>query len=213
MLNEKANKPMNKFNQYLKHKGHLERLYLSKSLINNKCPMIPSFFKKGLKNKGNEIETQYKINNDNKMLLKKIINTVNSKSKYNKLNNIPSKCPAFERKDIIQVRKFKNIVDENYLFYKILRRTKSTLDNSKNEEDFFHSRYYKYNICRNNSISNPNLFFSSYRQFSKKVTITLKKQLFNRTVNNSCNKLNKNESKRYKIFLSGVNHKVNSSLE
>ena len=109
------------------------------------------------------------------------------------------------------MRKFRNIIDENYLFYKILRRTKSTLDNSKNEEDFFHSRYYKYNICRNNSISNPNLYFSNYRQFSKKVKITLKEQLFNRTLNNSYKRLNKNENQRYKIILSGVNQRLNSS--
>ena len=213
MLIEKANKPMNIFNQYLKHKGHLERLYLSKSLINDKCPMIPSFFKKGLKNKGNEIENQFKITNDNKVLFKKITNTMNSKSKYNKLLNFPSKCPAFEKKDMIQIKRYKNIIDENHLFYKILRRTKSTLGNSKNEEDFFHSRYYKYNICRNNSISNPNLYFSDYKQFSKKVKISLKEQLFNKNINISSGKKNKNGAHKYRIFLSGANHKISSSLE
>ena len=45
MYNEIHSNPMNKFNQFMKHKGHLQRLYLSKSVINNKCPIIPSFFK------------------------------------------------------------------------------------------------------------------------------------------------------------------------
>ena len=212
MLNEKANKPMNQFNQYLKHKGHLERIYLSKSLINNKCPIVPSFFQKGLKNKGKELENKFKITNDNKVLFKKIINTANSKSKYNQIFNTPSKCPAFERKDKIQIRRFKNIINENYLFYKILRKTKSTLDNSKNEEDYLHSRYYKYNICNNNSYSNPNLDFATYRQFHRNVKITFKDRLFNKISKNFHNKNNQNENIRYKISLYKANNRMHSSL-
>ena len=61
MYYSKDNNPMNKFNQYMKYKGHLERLYLSRSLINNKCPIIPSFLKRGLINKGLEIENSFKV--------------------------------------------------------------------------------------------------------------------------------------------------------
>ena len=197
MLNEKANKPMNQFNQYLKHKGHLERIYLSKSLINNKCPIVPSFFQKGLKNKEKELENKFKITNDNKVLFKKIINTANSKSKYNQIFNTPSKCPAFERKDKIQIRRFKNIINENYLFYKILRKTKSTLDNSKNEEDYLHSR---------------NLDFANYRQFHRNVKITFKDRLFNKISKNFHNKNNQNENIRYKISLYKANNRMHSSL-
>ena len=213
MLNEKANIPMNKFNQYLNHKGHLERIYLSKSLINNKCPKIPSFIKKGIRNKGLENEKKYVIKKDNNVMFKKLINVVNSKSKYSLLSNIPSKCPAFERKDKIQIKRFKNILKENNLFYKILKRTRSTYDNAKNEEDYLNSRYYKNNICRNNSMSNSNINFVNYRQFSINVKNTLKDKIFNRTINYSDCKKNKSLNQKYRIFASNIGTKKQSSIK
>ena len=212
MLNEKANNPMNKFNQYLKHKGHLERIYLSKSIINNKCPKIPSFIKKGLINKGIENEKKFRIKNDNNVMYKKLIYVVNSKSKYNHLLNIPSKCPAFERKDKIQIKRFKNIIKENNLFYKILKRSRSTYDNIKIEEDYMNSRYYKNNICKNNSMSNPNINFVNYRQFSINLKNILKDKIFNRTINYSDCKKNKSINQKYRIISSGIGSKRQSSI-
>ena len=212
MLNEKANNPMNKFNQYLKHRGHLERIYLSKSLINNKCPKIPSFIKKGLINKGIENEKKFRIKNDNNVMYKKLIYVVNSKSKYNHLLNIPSKCPAFERKDKIQIKRFKNIIKENNLFYKILKRSRSTYDNIKIEEDYMNSRYYKNNICKNNSMSNPNINFVNYRQFSINLKNILKDKIFNRTINYSDCKKNKSINQKYRIISSGIGSKRQSSI-
>ena len=185
MYNEIHSNPMNKFNQFMKHKGHLQRLYLSKSVINNKCPIIPSFFKNGKKNKGTEIETRFKRTSENNALLKKLINISYTKSKYSPYMNIPTKCPAFERKDKIQIKKFKNITNENYSFYKILKRSKSSFNNLKLEEDYLNSRYYKNNICKNKATLNPNLIFATYRQFYNNVKNIIRKKNINRTLNNS----------------------------
>ena len=200
MYNRKESNAMNKYNEYMKHKGHLERLYLSKSLINNKCPMVPSFFKKEIKNKRIEVEYNYKINQENHNFYKKLIQVVKTNSKYGSLLKIPSKCPAFERKDKIQIKKFKNIINENLLFYKILKRSKSTLDNTKKEKDFLNSRYYKNNISNNRSISNPNIKFATYRQFTNNIKKNLKRKLYiNKSINNFDNTYLYNKNKNKKI--------------
>ena len=211
MLSEKYNNPMNRFNQYLKHKGHLERLYLSKSLINDKFPIIPSFFKNGVKNRGTILENKYKITNEHKSLFKRLKDVVNKQSKYSHSMNIPSKCPAFERKDKIQIKRFKNIIRENNSFYKILTRVKSSVDNTKNEEDYLHSRYLKKNIIKNN-ISNPNLNFPKYRQYSKNMNHILREKSFNRTMYSPDIKKNRIQNKRFRITLTGFSSKSQVSI-
>ena len=206
MYNGIHSNPMIKFNQFMKHKGHLQRLYLSKSIIDNKSPIIPSFLQKGIRNKGTEIERRFKINNDNNVLLNKLINIEHRKPKYKPYSRIPNKCPAFERKDEIQIKNFKNIINENYSFYKILKRSKSTFDSSKIEEDYLNSRYYKYNICKNKSTLNPNILFATYRQFDKNIKNALRKKCINKNIN--MNKI-KNHNKRYE---SNIEDNINQRL-
>jgi len=215
MYYSKDNNPMNKFNQYMKYKGHLERLYLSRSLINNKCPIIPSFLKRGLINKGLEIEKSFKVNNENNILYKHLMHILTSNSKYNPLLNIPAKCPAFQRKDKIQLKKYNSIIQENHSFYKILKKSKSTLDNTKIEKDFFNSRYYKNNISKNRVTSNPNLMFVTFKKFSNNCNEYIKHKYFNRTINNFDNIKKKNltnHNKNIKINFSITFPNRNSSM-
>ena len=213
MYNDKEHYPMKKFNEYVKHKGHLERLYLSKSLINNKCPKIPSIFKKDIKNRNKGNENKLQINKDNQNFYKKLVHIVNANSKYNSIKNIPSKCPAFERKDKIQIKRYKSIINENYLFYKILTKTKSTLDIVKNEKDYLNSRYYKYNICKNKSSSNPNIIFATYNQFNKNIKNAFKnKLLFNKTINYNDNSISMIKKNKRKINNMSRVYKVNASV-
>lgn len=171
------NNPMNKFNEFMKYKGHLERLYLSKSIINNKCPIIPSFFRK--KRKDIENENNLKLYSENHSLLNRIIRIVRAGSKYSPSKCVTTKCPAFERKDKILLKKIKNINEKNQTFYKAIKKSKSTLDINKSERDYFNSRYYKNNICKNKSTSNPNLKFVTFQEFNKKCNKIIKQKIIN----------------------------------
>ena len=138
-----------------------------------------------------------------------------SNSKYNPLLNIPAKCPAFQRKDKIQLKKYNSIIQENHSFYKILKKSKSTLNNSKIEKDFFNSRYYKNNISKNRVTSNPNLMFVTFKKFNNNCNEYIKHKYFNRTVNNFDNIKKKNltnHNKNIKINFSITFPNRNSSM-
>ena len=174
------NNPMNKFNKFINHKGHIERLYTSKSVIKNKSPLIPSFILKGIKPKG--LEKKFKISYENENLFKKLVEIFKTNSKYNRLKIKPAKCPAFERKGYFQIKKIKDIIHENNSFYKVLKRSKSTMNYSKIENDFLNSRYYKKNISKNNVVHNPNLLFATYQEFNKNLKNRMKEFVNQTTV-------------------------------
>lgn len=187
MYYDKDNNPMNKFNQFEKYKGHIIRIALSKPIIDNKQPLIPSFFKNGVYNRGTKSEQKLKLRLENDNLFKRLVHAAKKNSQYSSLN-IPSKCPAFERKERIQLKKYRDIIERNHSFYKILKKSKSTFDVNKSEEDYFRTRYYKNNISKNRVINNPNLMFVSYRQFYKNIQNSINEKEKNNSLKNNKNK-------------------------
>ena len=181
---------VNKFNLLMVHKGHLERLILTKSTINNKRPLTPSFFKKRKKN-GIEREKELIIKQDNNVMYKKLYSISCHKSKCSSVENIPRKCPAFIKNKKRYIINQKKINKENELFGKILYRSKSTYSSNKIDESFFYNQYLKSNISQSKIHKNPNLKYITFGQFRKKIVNNMKNNSF---YNNSNNSLISNKS-------------------
>ena len=69
------------------------------------------------------------------------------------------KCPAFEKKEKIFIRRKNEIKKKNTNFFKSLLRTKSTYDNQKYRNDYLFSKYLSLRMSENSLIYNPNLIY------------------------------------------------------
>ena len=189
------NSQVNKFNLLMNHKGHLERLILSKSTLNNKRPLTPSFLKKRKKNVMDK-EKQLIIKQDNNVMYKKLYSILCHRSKYNSLENIPSKCPAFIKNQKLYLINQKKIKKENEHFGKILYRSKSTYNSNKINDDFVFNQYLKANISQSKVQKNPNLRYITFDQFRKRIYNNKKNNSFHNKSNSSLS-IKRNEGKCY----------------
>ena len=162
-----GNTNMNRFERLMEHRGHLERLAQTKTVLNTKAPETPSFISKKMIEPGSRMERALKIKNDNANLYWRLKNIMNKTSPYNQINNIPSKCPAFELLSYHRLKKNKNIKKVNNKLHNRYVSAKSTYNPKKFENDYEYSKYLQSNISQNRNYINPNLNFVSFKTFNK----------------------------------------------
>lgn len=163
LLNGNSN--MNKFERFIQHKGHLERISLAKKKISDKIPLKPSFLKKSLINMGEKMNRNLKIMEDNKILYKKMSEIERKKSKYSQCYNIPSRCPAYEFLTHNRYNKLYDIQTENSKMFKRLKSAKPLYKSKKYYIDYKYKKYLENNISKKVDDINPNLNFVSYKLF------------------------------------------------
>ena len=164
-----GNTNMNKFERFMNHKGHLERLAQSKKTINTKKPKTPSFFAKKKINPGYRLERAMKILYENKVLYGRMYNIHNKMSPYSAKMNIPSKCPAFILLPNQKYRERVVISNENKKLFKRLAYVKSSYNILSLANDYKYSQYLENNISKNNNRTNPNLNYITYENFNKRI--------------------------------------------
>jgi hypothetical protein len=109
------------------HRLHLERIVTMKKGIDIKEPHKPSFLvfkaKKEIMEEGNYfkilfyIEKNSKINYENQILLKRIIEIENKPSTYHPVNVQVKECPAFDKNFYVNKRKKYNLEQDNMVSY------------------------------------------------------------------------------------------------
>lgn len=164
-----ANSNLNKFECFMAHKGHLERLAQIKKVINTKKPITPSFYKKGLKNKGINREKEKKILYENKIIYDRMHEIRKKYSPYSACLNIPSHCPAYELLKYHRLKKDSVIELENNKLYRRFTFVRPTLNIDKLNKDYQYNKYLEYNISKNRNRVNPNLDFIEFEKFDKKL--------------------------------------------
>ena len=164
-----GNTNMNKFERFMNHKGHLERLAQSKKTINTKKPKTPSFFAKKKINPGYRLERAMKILYENKVLFGKMYNIHNKMSPYSIKMNLPSKCPAFVSLPNQKYREKVVISNENKKLFKRLAYVKSSYNILRLANDYQYNQYLENNISKNNNRTNPNLNYITYENFNKRI--------------------------------------------
>jgi hypothetical protein len=164
-----GNTNMNKFERFMNHKGHLERLAQSKKTINTKKPKTPSFFAKKKINPGYRLERAMKILYENKVLFGKMYNIHNKMSPYSAKMNLPSKCPAFVSLPYQKNREKVVISYENKKLFKRLAYVKSSYNILSLANDYKYNQYLENNISKNNNRTNPNLNYVTYENFNRRI--------------------------------------------
>ena len=216
------------------NKIHLEKLLNSKSNLNNKASETPYF----LKNKSYLREIirakELKRNNDNNIMLKRLIFMATSPSPYSK-SNTPKYCPAFDKQrfNFGKIEREINIYNDNISFYKRFSKKKPYYS----AKQFFIKNDYeniiKNNISRSKFLPKIALKLCTYRQFksnllkeSNKIKESIKKLAKSNKTFNKELRLNRSKSvynllhnKKYKIlenlryndkFLNNINNNLSS---
>ena len=156
------------FSRFESHKKHLDRLLLTKSLIDNNGAKTPEFLSKRLSNKRVEKDYKAKISHENKVIFNKILEYTKKKSPYSQYqpntyaNKSVDYCSAFN------IEQLKNRKEKSSLCNKIL---------------FTKPCYFKYinDSLKNIEFMNPNLKFLDFQKFSHKLN---KELLLNKRVKN-----------------------------
>ena len=197
------------------NKIHLEKLLNTKSELNSKASETPYF----LKNKSYLREfiraRELKRNNDNNIMLKRLIFMATTPSPYSKYNT-PKYCPAFDKQrfNFDKIEREVNIYNDNISFYKRFSKKKSYYSAKR----FFIKNDYenmiKHNISKSKFLPKIALKLCTYRQFksnllkeSDRIKESIKTLLKTNKEFNKNYRLNKSKSvynllhnKKYKIL-------------
>jgi hypothetical protein len=164
-----GNTNMNKFERFMEHKGHLERLAQTKKVINTKNPLIPSFISKKMINPGSRMDRKLKINYENHIIYNRMHDISSKKSPYSACMNVPLKCPAYELITHHRLKKKCVILTENNKLYKRFTLAKPTYTTQQLAKEYEYSKYLQKNISENKNRTNPNLEFVTFSNFNKKI--------------------------------------------
>ena len=162
-----GNTNMNRFERLMEHRGHLERLAQTKSVLNTKTPIIPSFISKKMVDPGSRMDRALKIKYENEIIYSRLKELLNKKSPYHPINTLPAKCPAYELLSYHRLKKNKNIRKENNKLHSRYMSAKPTYSTQKLNEDYSYSKYLQGNISQNKNYANPNLDFIGFQKFNK----------------------------------------------
>ena len=184
-----GNTNMTRFERFMEHRGHLERLAQIKTGINNKQPKTPSFIAKGMINPGSRMERALKIKYENQVIYNRMYDLLNRLSPYNRLKTKPSKCPAYELLTYHRLRKNLDIKIENNKLHKRYVSAKPTYVTNKLKKEYKYCQYLEKNISENRNRANPNIEFIGFKKFNQNII--------------NCNKFIKNRS----------NSSLNNSLD
>lgn len=184
MCISQVNTNMNKYERFMEHKGHLERLAQIRTGIDTKAPKLPSFLAKKFIDPGVRMEKNRQINYENRVIYNRMCDIHNHTSPYSACMNIPSKCPAYELLTYHRLKKQDDIHSENGKLHKKFVFSKPTYSHSKMNEEYKYIEYLEKNISENVNRINPNLDFVTYKKFDN----NLQKE------KNKKNKSNRNQS-------------------
>ena len=160
---------------------HLKRLFCVRPEINVSRPFSPDFLKRRAPQKEKRRQTQDKINKENDILTKKILEVYFKNGKYSKYILRPNEYPAFRRysgfkfSDIVKLVKINN---ENLRLENKLLNLKSVYDNDEMRKEAEKQERYLYNLLnRPKSIPfTPALNFISIEQLHSRLKNQLIKQ-------------------------------------
>jgi hypothetical protein len=109
-----SNRRCNEYEKFYQHKSHLERIVNTKSAIKLSQPKKPAFLFRSNRQYHLGNEKNIKIDYENNILMKKIIEVETHDSKYHPYNLKIKDCPAFHKKQSTDYSK-KVIEKENYV--------------------------------------------------------------------------------------------------
>ena len=187
---EYTSEKLNNCERFRVHKEHLERLIKAKPAINNSPPSKPFFiYDKASKREERRQELE-KINYQNKILIERIDSIGRKPSPYSNCMLKPTSCPAFDKSKSKYNDKKKqfDIIKTNQFLFVRFQETKpyyptKNFIKSNNEMKQFKE-------IRRKNISNPNLNYSTFENFRKK----LYNQFLNKTYISSHKNISFNKS-------------------
>lgn len=189
---------MNEWEQYNKHRQHLERLTQTKTMIDNKKPNKPSFLKNRKKKEEMKKERQSKIDYENRVLFNKMAELKVKPSPYTARCLLPTYCPALDRNSMHHNKymRFKTIKNDNEKLKKRFMSAKPTYLTNK----ILQEHNYKCNITKKHK--NPNLQFTTFTGFQKNLKIRIERDLADAKdyINKNRNIYNNNFSTSYNNY-------------
>ncbi len=148
-----SNSRCNEMEKIKEQKMHLERLITSKSTMSMEEPMKPSFLYTRSKKEQIEKEKRTKIDYENGVLVKKIVEITNKPSPYNIERCRIPRCPAFDKNTYAYVKNKKkyDIDVDNLKLYKRLVSAKPYYRTHEVVKDHVKSKYLQSQISQTKS--------------------------------------------------------------
>ena len=162
---------------------HLERVITMKPVIDVEEPIMPSFLKTRLAKKEMEEEKLTKIEYENGLMFRKILETNIHPGQYNLNLLAPEIYPAFKKKKNFRYCDLKRQYDinkSNLDLYSRISTLKPTYDNKNIIKDAYRNNKYRENISKSKNIQNPYLNFDSPEEFRRKLEIQMMNSLMER---------------------------------
>ena len=162
---------------------HLERVITMKPVIDVEEPIMPSFLKTRLAKKEMEEEKLTKIEYENGLMFRKILETNIHPGQYNINRLAPEIYPAFKKKKNFRFCDLKRQYDinkSNLDLYSRISTLKPTYDNRNIVKDAYRNNKYRENISKSKNIQNPYLNFDSPEEFRRKLEIQMMNSLMER---------------------------------
>ena len=161
---------------------HLERVITMKPVIDVEEPIMPSFLKTRLAKKEMEEEKLTKIEYENGLMFRKILETNIHPGQYNLNLLAPEIYPAFKKKKNFRYCDLKRQYDinkSNLDLYSRISTLKPTYDNRNIVKDAYRNNKYRENISKSKNI-HPYLNFDSPEEFRRKLEIQMMNSLMER---------------------------------
>jgi hypothetical protein len=162
---------------------HLERVITMKPVIDVEEPITPSFLKTRLAKKEMEEEKLSKIEYENRLMFRKILETNIHPGQYNLNVLAPEIYPAFKKKKNFRYSDLKRQYDinkSNFDLYSRISTLKPTYDNRNIVRDAIRNYKFRENISKSKNIQNPYLNFDSPEEFRRKLEIQMMNSLMER---------------------------------
>lgn len=174
-----SNKTCEKFDTFKTHKEHIERLYQTKSTIDNKAPKTPKFFQERAKKGAMELKRNRKIEYENRVLITKMKEIDYKPSPYSVSEVKPFECLAFNRSisGYNVSRKKRDIEKMNKKLQTRFIKTKTCYPTSEFLKDHRYNQYLESNLSENRV--NPYINYATFSQFKKNL-ITIEREVVNK---------------------------------
>lgn len=172
-----SNEIINELNRLRNHREHLERLFLSKTVLNTSTPYTPKFLINNASNIQNERHRLMKISYENKILYNNMCFISSHQSPYSKRVSTPKYCPAFDyrRYDWVSRQKSQELLKENKILKKRYEDSKPHYPRKEFINSNLNNLYLIKNLKRNSGTFNPNLNFCTFRKFKSNLAKQIKR--------------------------------------
>ena len=149
------------------NKIHLEKLFNTKSSINNNGPTTPTFLKRKLYLKELIRSKDRKISIGNNIMYKKLNSVANCASPYSKYKSIPKYYSAFykSKNNFSKMQREKTISLENRSFYNRFAKNKSSYPIIDFYKKSIYEDYIRHNISRTKYLPKVTLKLCTFKEF------------------------------------------------